>query len=172
MHDLRAASTSFAGYVNMSISGEGKAIPGQALRVPGGWGFQISSQSVLESGKVIRPTHRPPLPPGNIRGTHFWVNFRAIVGPEGLNPRKIPKAQSGIEPATFRFVAQCLNQLCHCDISLVITYTAFAHMFLIVIVGDVLDFVHRLRNWYQVYPAAQIEWIFSLISSTRGRRHT
>jgi hypothetical protein len=31
--------------------------PGQALRVPG--------------GKVVSPTHRPPLRPRNIPGTHF-----------------------------------------------------------------------------------------------------
>jgi hypothetical protein len=91
--------------------------PGQALRSPGGWGSQISTQSAHEGGNVVSPMYRPPLPQGNIplviiyfRG---WVDPKTTARPEGLFEWKIPVTPSGIGPATFRFVAQCLNQLRH-----------------------------------------------------------
>jgi hypothetical protein len=36
--------------------------PGQALRVPGGWGSKTAWQLAHEKGRVVSPTHRPPLP--------------------------------------------------------------------------------------------------------------
>jgi len=91
--------------------------PEQVLRVPGGWSSQISRQSTHESGKVVSPTHRPPLTPRK----YSWYSFlleaestpRVKVRPEGLCQWKIPMTSSGIEPETFRFLAQCLNQLRH-----------------------------------------------------------
>ena len=56
--------------------------PVHALRVPGGWGFQIWRQSTHEVGKVISLTHRPPVSAQEIflvliciRG---WLDSRAI----------------------------------------------------------------------------------------------
>jgi hypothetical protein len=88
--------------------------PGQALRVPGGWGFQISRQSAHEGDKVVSPMHWPPIPPRKYSWYLFLLEAElTIVWPEGWSQWKIPMTPSGIEPATFRLVLQCLNQLSH-----------------------------------------------------------
>jgi len=48
--------------IHIPYEGKGKAIPGEALRVQGFWGSQISRQLAHEGGKVVSLTHRPPLP--------------------------------------------------------------------------------------------------------------
>jgi len=48
----------------------------KALKVPRIWSSHISRQSAHEGGKVVSPTHRPPLPPGDIPGTRFYYGDR------------------------------------------------------------------------------------------------
>jgi len=87
--------------------------PVQTLRVPGGWGSQISWQSAHEGGKVVSPTYRSPLP-----RKYSWYSF--LSWPQGhiaagriMSMKNEKKKPSGIEPVTFRLLAQGLNQLCH-----------------------------------------------------------
>ena len=88
IHEILAICSSFRVKYTAKIKVEQSHYrPGQALRVPGGWGSQISRQSAHEGGKVVSPTHRP----------------------EGLCQWKIPVTPSAIEPVTFRLVAQCLT---------------------------------------------------------------
>jgi len=88
--------------------------PGENLRVPGGWGSQISRQSANYGGKPYAPAAFTPheifLVPISVRG---WVNSMDIVQPVWLWELKISMISSGIESAPFRHIVQCLNQLCH-----------------------------------------------------------
>ena len=58
-------------------------------------------------------THRPPLPPGNTPGTHFCWRLSRPQGHSAigmiLRQWKISMTPAGIEPATYRFIAQHLN---------------------------------------------------------------
>ena len=54
--------------------GKGKAVPLQAWSGPEGSRrlmFPAYMTTAQDGGKVVSPTHRPPLPPGNAPGTHF-----------------------------------------------------------------------------------------------------
>ena len=53
---------------------KGKAVPLQAWSGPEGsgkLGFPDYMRMAQDGGKVVSPTHWPPLPPGNAPGTHF-----------------------------------------------------------------------------------------------------
>jgi len=54
--------------------GKSKAVPIQAWSGPEGSSklrFPEFMTTAQEGGKLVRLTHRPPLPPGNATGTHF-----------------------------------------------------------------------------------------------------
>jgi hypothetical protein len=56
------------------IKGKGKAVPLQAWSGPEGSGklrFADFMTMAQDGDKVVSLVHRPPLPPGNIPGTHF-----------------------------------------------------------------------------------------------------
>jgi hypothetical protein len=62
-------------YDELPAGVKGIAVPLQARSGPEGsrkLRFPDFMTTAQMSGKVVSLTHRPPLPPGNTPGTHFW----------------------------------------------------------------------------------------------------
>jgi hypothetical protein len=81
----------------------------EAPRLPNNRHMNVVSLSVPRTGHLY-----PPKVFLDLISLVGWVEPRAIVRPEGLSQWKILSVPaSGIEHATFIFVAQCLTQLRH-----------------------------------------------------------
>ena len=74
----------------------------QSLRLPRGWGFQISRQSAHEGENAA-----------SVSKEIFFVLIFLRGWLESYQCKFPPVTPSGIEPRTFRLIAQCLNQLRH-----------------------------------------------------------
>ena len=96
----------------LHVLSEGKSVPLQDCSGPQGsrkLRFPDFMTMTQGGGKVVSLTHRPHLPPGNSPGTHFCWRLSRPQGHSAIICQwKIP-TPSGIEPATFWFVAQHLN---------------------------------------------------------------
>jgi hypothetical protein len=83
----------------------------EMLRLP-----HFSENRHTDGGEVFSLMRHLPFNPRKIPGTHFCYRLsqpKAITWLEGLDELKNPMTSSGIKPAIFQLVSQCLNLLCY-----------------------------------------------------------
>jgi hypothetical protein len=107
MQDVMESEYTFSSKVKQSLYR-----PGQALSVPGGWGPHICRMSANDTVRLSALRMGRLYLPENIAGTHFCQRLCRPQDHSGAG-RIQSITSSGIEFATFRLLAQCLDQLRH-----------------------------------------------------------